>query len=273
MSDPIHVISLGAGVQSSTMALMAAAGELTPMPVAAIFADTQAEPASVYRWLDWLEKQLPFPVYRVTAGSLPSESTRLRHKRDGSGSYVRNNIPAYVRNEQGRASTLMRGCTRDFKIIPVVRRIRQLMRETGAASVVQWFGISRDEAHRVKPPTEKGFTGHWPLVDAGIRRADCFRWMEARGFPRPPRSACTFCPYHSDAEWHRLKTEEPADFEAAVTFEAQLQAAVAASSAPSARGGALFLHRSLRPLDSIDFTPDDRQADMFGNECEGMCGV
>jgi len=33
-----HVISLGAGVQSSTMALMAAAGEITPMPDCAIFA-------------------------------------------------------------------------------------------------------------------------------------------------------------------------------------------------------------------------------------------
>jgi hypothetical protein len=47
------------------MALMAAKGELTPMPVAAIFADTQGEPQSVYKWLDWLENQLPFPVYRV----------------------------------------------------------------------------------------------------------------------------------------------------------------------------------------------------------------
>lgn len=60
MSD-YNMISLGAGVQSSTMALMAELGEITPRPNAAIFADTQAEPASVYRWLDWLEKQLSFP--------------------------------------------------------------------------------------------------------------------------------------------------------------------------------------------------------------------
>ena len=61
MSEPLHIISLGAGVQSSTMALMAAAGEITPMPTCAIFADTQDEPASVYKWLDWLEPKLPFP--------------------------------------------------------------------------------------------------------------------------------------------------------------------------------------------------------------------
>ena len=75
MSEPIHIISLGAGVQSSTMALMAACGEITPMPVAAIFADTQNEPKSVYVWLDWLEKQLPFPVNLVTQGNLAELKT------------------------------------------------------------------------------------------------------------------------------------------------------------------------------------------------------
>ena len=69
-TDPMHILSLGAGVQSSTLALMAAKGEVGPMPMAAIFSDTQAEPKEVYDWLDWLEKQLPYPVYRVTAGNL-----------------------------------------------------------------------------------------------------------------------------------------------------------------------------------------------------------
>ena len=43
----LHILSLGAGVQSSTLALMFARGEVTPMPDCAIFADTGAEPASV----------------------------------------------------------------------------------------------------------------------------------------------------------------------------------------------------------------------------------
>ena len=69
-------LSLGAGVQSSTLALMIAHGELEPVD-AAIFADTGWEPKKVYAWLDWLEKQLPFPVYRVTAGDLGRESIAL----------------------------------------------------------------------------------------------------------------------------------------------------------------------------------------------------
>lgn len=69
----IHVISLGAGVQSSTMALMAKHGEITPMPDAAIFADTGAEPIGVYNWLLQLEEKLPCPIYRVSAGNLRDE--------------------------------------------------------------------------------------------------------------------------------------------------------------------------------------------------------
>jgi hypothetical protein len=50
----LRVISLGAGVQSTTMALMAAHGETTPMPDCAIFADTGWEPKAVYGHLRWL---------------------------------------------------------------------------------------------------------------------------------------------------------------------------------------------------------------------------
>ena len=37
----------------------------------------------------------------------------------------------------------------------------------------------------------------------------------------------------------------------------------------------LYLHRSLKPLDEIDFaSAEDRgQGTLFGDECEGMCGV
>ena len=49
ISEPVQgahlrVLSLGAGVQSTTLALMAAHGEIGPMPDAAIFADTGWEP-------------------------------------------------------------------------------------------------------------------------------------------------------------------------------------------------------------------------------------
>src|SRR5438445_8781019 len=102
-----HIISLGAGVQSSVMALMASEGLITPMPRAAIFADTQAEPASVYKWLEWLESKLAFPVVRVTRGDLGKESLRVRHSKGGTA-YQKPAPPLFIRDDDGKQGILMR---------------------------------------------------------------------------------------------------------------------------------------------------------------------
>jgi hypothetical protein len=260
-----NIISLGAGVQSSTMALMAAHGEITPMPDAAIFADTQAEPKSVYRWLDWLEGQLPFPVSRVTAGNLAEKTLALATV----------NLPIFTRDEAGNQGKIRnRNCTRDFKLVPLKREERSLAkirRGQVIPGVMTWIGISLDEVWRMKEPREPWRDHRWPLIELRMTRADCLRWMEKHNYPEPPRSACVFCPFHSDTEWRRLKSEEPEAFAAAVEFERNLQS--------SKTGGQFrtvpFLHRSLSPLDQVDFSTaeDYGQTNMFNNECEGMCGV
>ena len=57
-------------MQSSVMALMAADGLIKPMPDYAVFADTGWEPQAVYKHLDWLESELPFPIRRVSNGNI-----------------------------------------------------------------------------------------------------------------------------------------------------------------------------------------------------------
>ncbi|MGZ2991111.1 hypothetical protein AAER26_00050, partial [Pseudomonas aeruginosa] len=56
-------------------ALMAAHGEIGPMPDCAIFADTGWEPKAVYEHLAWLRSPnvLPFPVHIVSAGDLRAD--------------------------------------------------------------------------------------------------------------------------------------------------------------------------------------------------------
>lgn len=273
MTEPIHIISLGAGVQSSTMSLMAACGEITPMPKCAIFADTQAEPASVYRWLDWLEKQLPFPVIRATAGDLSKECIRIMKKRDASSTYAKILIPAYLRGIGNHGDGILpRFCTRDFKIYVVRREALKLMRQERAISVIQWIGISWDEALRMKPSQHRKIENRWPLIENKITRQKCLAWMSGRGHPKPPRSACVYCPFHSDAEWRNLKSNEPEEFSKAVDFELALQSAQSQSTKIT---GMPFLHRSLVPLSEVDFSTEEErgQLSLFNNECEGMCGV
>lgn len=270
------MLSLGAGVQSSTMALMAACGELRPMPTAAIFADTQSEPKAVYEWLAWLEKQLPYPVHRVTAGNLRENELRIRRSKKSGRLYLKNSIPAFVRKPDGGRGLLGRKCTADYKIVPLQRKVKELVgikRATKDVRAIMWIGISRDEALRMKPSRVSYIENRWPLIDANMTRAQCLKWMADHGYPVPPRSACTFCPFHSDEEWRRLKTESPDEFAGVVDFEKQLQDA---ASKQEVLQGKPYLHETCEPIGGVDLSEKRggyAQSSLFGNECEGMCGV
>lgn len=245
------------------------------MPVAAIFADTQAEPKSVYTWLDWLEKQLPFPVYRVTRGSLKDDSTQVRRSKLSGKLYMKGAIPAFVKSANGQIGLLGRQCTSDYKIDVLTRKARELCdwkRGEKRMLVTLWIGISFDEIYRMKPSREKWISHRWPLVDAMKTREHCLKWMNNNAFPKPPRSACVFCPFHSDAEWIRLRNDEPEEFQAAVEYEIRLQDA---ASRQEVLKGVPFLHKECVPISEVRFDegPSHVQLNMFNNECEGMCGV
>lgn len=278
MTKPLHVISLGAGVQSSTMALMFAAGELLPMPDCAIFADTGAEPRHVYSWLDWLKTKLPFPVYRVMhkRGLTVNIVESINGKRFASAPFFTESGGNGAEFFAGRrAGQLRRQCTREFKIGPITKKLRELVglkyrqRAPRKNLVVQYIGISFDEISRMRASRLHWIEHRWPLVDLRMKRHDCLNWMAVNGFPKPERSACSYCPYHSDTEWRNLKKFWPDDFADAVSIDQLIRAGVRGTTQQ------LYLHRSLKPLDEIDFrtAEDAGQVDMFNNECEGMCGV
>lgn len=253
------------------MALMAAAGEILPMPTCAIFADTQAEPQSVYDWLDWLEKQLPFPVHRVSFGNLLEKSLVVRTAKITGNKYTKHSPPAYIFDGKD-SGMLMRQCTVDSKITIIHRAIRNIR---NGRPVIQWIGISLDECHRMKDSRKRYIKNIYPLVDRGITRGDCIRWMESKHFPEPPRSACSFCPYHDDNEWIRLRDKEPDAFAQAVEYEKRLQATM---KQVTGFRGIPWLHKSHKPLSSVVFCPSTKRRDVqtnlnFINECEGMCGV
>lgn len=222
-----HIISLGAGVQSSTMALMAAHGEITPMPECAIFADTGAEPQKVYEWLDWLEQQLPFPVKRVMKGD-----GLLKHVIDAVEGGRFAGAPFFTESKNG-GGRLRRQCTREFKIEPIERFIRREIlglkhgqRAPKEVTVTQWIGISQDEIQRMKNP-QNAFTAHrWPLIELRMTRTDCLRWMEAKGYPMPSKSSCTFCPYHDNALWREIKTADPQAWGQAVEIDRMIRSGV-----------------------------------------------
>jgi len=262
------------------MALMAAHGEITPTPIAAIFADTHAEPPSVYKWLDWLEKQLPFPVHRVSRGSLTNKCLTVNHNRKTGKEYYSNMIPAFVLGADGSVGRVERHCTYDYKIYPITKKQREIAvikrwtKNDIGPVVIQWIGISSDESKRCSPSRDGWSESRWPLIELGMRRYDCGYWMMKNGYPQPPRSACVYCPFHRNEEWRRLKTEEPQSFDEAVDFERRLQILHKSITANGRIKGTPFLHRSCKPLYEVDFTDyESAQGCLWPEEVCGVCGV
>jgi hypothetical protein len=277
------VLNLGAGVQSSCLALMAAKGEITPMPDFAVFADTQAEPASVYDWLDWLEAQLPFPVYRVTKGSLEADSltpakatSKAKHYDEGE-EYMRRLIPLFgILPNGAKTAAIGRSCTADYKIRQIEKEIIErcgISRGQKEITVTQLIGISWDELQRMKGARLKWTQIRWPLIERRMTRRQCLEWMQLNGYPEPPRSACVWCPFHSDTEWRRLRDFEPIEFQRAVDFDDKIRTLGRKDRALKMD---VFLHNSCKPLSEIDFDSDEQKGQQvwdFQAECEGMCGV
>ena len=268
-SKTLTVISLGAGVQSSTMAIMAAKGDF-PKVDCAIFADTGYEPKAVYKYLEFLKKILPYPVYLVEKGNIRDDMLAAK----GTTNFVV--APFFTQNKiTGKKGMVMRQCTNDYKIQPIRTKIRELCNVKKGKHfpkdkyVEQWIGISTDEAGRMKPARDKYILNRHPLIEAKMSRQDCINYLKKNDIPLPEKSACIVCPYHNDAYWHFMKTERPSEFADAVDFDKQVR------NISRKEDEQLYSHRSCKPLDEVEFDKKetDKQLDMFNNECEGMCGV
>jgi len=278
-----RILSLGAGVQSTTLYLMAIEGEIPTFDLC-VFADTQAEPAAVMQHLEWLQSLGGPPIVITTAGSL-TEAIDLRQE-DGSplpGQSGRNVlIPGFAVDERtGARGMIPRQCTRDFKIRPIERAVKQHLFGLESrqhvprnAQIEQVLGLSYDEPKRVirvkQRFAEKGerYTVDLPLWDLEMTRGDCIKYLKDRVPHETPRSACVYCPYKSDAEWRDLKENHPADWARAVDLDNKFRHA--------ARGNCKrFLHSSGQPLELVDLTKaktEPANRSQFVNECEGMCG-
>lgn len=204
----MRLLSLGAGVQSTTLAMMSTDGTL-PKVDGAIFADTGWEPQRVYEHLDRLEAVLTaagIPLHRVSSGNLRADAIDPAHR------YA--SVPYFVRNPDGSDGMGRRQCTSEYKLAPINRKVRELL---GAAPpdfrrvpkgnhAEQWIGFSADEVGRVSDKDGVSYvTKRYPLIEMGMDRKACTRWLEARGWTKVAKSACIGCPYHGNAQWRELR--------------------------------------------------------------------
>lgn len=265
----VHILNLGAGVQSTMLYLMAVDGML-PLDCA-IFADTQDEPESVYKHLSWLQTLQGPPIHVTSRGKLSGDL--LREENSGGGRFA--TVPFYIKMPDGTTGMARRQCSKEYKVEVVERYIRRSIlnlkpkqRIPKNTEVHQYFGISTDEARRSVGIRKRVHFAHFPLMEMGYTRADCRRVLEIKVPHEVPKSACVFCPFRDDLGWIALR-KNPEDWAVAVAVDKALRE----PGKILKRGlrGELYVHRSCVPLDQVKFR-HERQFNMFTTECEGMCG-
>ncbi len=276
------VISLGLGQQSTTMYLMSSRGTIERADFA-VFADPGAESKATYKHLKWLR------AWSKANNGIPIIVTGKKSLyRDLILSAIRDNrrsasIPAFTKDLKGKIGLLRRQCTEEYKTNQINRLIRRaygLAERQRVPSTEVWLGITLEEIERAKFPRTNWMVFVYPFLNikaykhdfervqytAVLRRVDCQKWMEQEGFPLPPKSACTFCPYQSDARWRETKLKDPKEWQRLVMLDEAIR-----NSTKKGISHPIYLHRSCQPLRTANLNED--QLDMFTSECSGVCGI
>lgn len=277
-----HVLSFGAGVQSTALLLMSCRGMLPKLDLA-IFSDTGWEPDAVYDHLEWCKEYAAkhgIEIVTVSGGNIRKQYMDFVNEGKRFAS-----IPLHVLNKDGTRGMGRRQCTREFKITPVetylrreVMGLKPRQRAPKTCQMYQWMGISYDEMGRAKTSRdawkEHRFPFlhnicHDPMLDKPWRRPQIQAWL-VENYPdiEVPRSACIGCPYHDNHEWRKIKNDSKA-WADAVEFDKAVRK-------QPGMNGLTFLHSSCKPLDEVDLSTDvEKGQNLLGfmGECDGMCGL
>lgn len=172
--EPVHVVALSGGKDSTSMALELAARE--PRAYRYVCTPTGNElPAMVAHW-SRLETLLGAPLELLGTHTLEG----------------------LMEHQECLPSTRMRWCTRMLKVEPVQRFYAGL-----PAGSIAYVGLRADE------PAREGIFGsavvqRFPLRDWGWGIDQVRGSLRARGVVIPPRTDCMWCPYQAADDWFRL---------------------------------------------------------------------
>jgi hypothetical protein len=261
----VRFFSFGGGVQSTAVLALQALGRLPDPYDAFLFAnvgDDSEDPLTIEYFHEYhkpFAKKHGIELHELHNTLRGKPITLVEDILRPTRSII---IPMYVGTAPGR-----RKCTGDYKI-KVVHRWHRKLGSTSENPATVGLGISVDEIQRAR--TDSGFDDQlldYPLLDLGMHRRDCFDVIEEVGLPKPPRSACFFCPFHSMESWRELKNERPALFAKAV----EIEEAMGDRCDELGKGYKMWMTKFGAPLDRV---VDDQMAlDLEGPEgCDsGSC--
>ena len=232
----MKILSLGAGMQSTVLALMACENShapgshpLVPVYDAVVYCDLGFE-------APWVQAQVAFIRNACKDSRIPLHVLDCNLYQDYLQNFGRSRtsaIPFRTLSPEGRKGKMFRACTLDYKI----RRIRSFVRwellgyrkgqrlrpeDIGAHEL--HLGFSAEEKSRAFGSEYPLFVNRFPLADIGYTRADCYRYnLDVWGLDTKA-SACAFCPFHTNYFFDYLRRCESASYEKLVGFDRMLAA-------------------------------------------------
>ena len=195
-------MSMGAGVQTTAMLI-----KYNTDFEQVIFADTGDEIPQTYEYIEkYLKpfcKEHDIPWYTV--------------KKRGYDSLM-----DYCFQKKTLPIKLTRWCTREFKIFPVNRKLKELgARKNDPFDIA--IGISIDESHRLGSGAfvDKPMYQHkvYPFIEDKISRKDCYKIIQDYGWELPMKSGCDYCPFKPKKELQAIRVSNPERFKQIVAME------------------------------------------------------
>lgn len=182
-SEPVHVVALSGGKDSSAMALRLA--ELEPRAYVYVCTPTGNESAAMFAHWRRLADLLGRPLTPIVGGTLLG----------------------LVNAQRAIPNWRQRWCTRLLKIEPYAAFLGTL-----PGPVVSYVGLRADEPDRAGGDyaAVAGVTSRYPLREWGWRQRDVWAYLEARGVTIPERTDCQLCFFQRIGEWYRLWETDPA---------------------------------------------------------------
>lgn len=285
----MDALSLGFGVQSTGIALMAAMDRI-PRPDKIYFSDLHRESKEVYDYIGYITPILNkygIEITTVEPGDLYETVINYKGLREiGLRSTM---IPLwYADQTTGSARPLNRQCTTDYKIEAIASRVRLDLgkKRLLANSVRMWMGISSDEEYRIKQLYPNTFrVNHYPLIGKyaditypgkpwpTLSRKMIKDIFNKNGIKVPPKSSCYFCPFHTIDYWYHIYQNFPDEWQSAVKLDRIIRDYNNKSG--TFESGPFYLWKGLRPLESIDFDYEiskfKKQPDLFSGCDSGFC--
>ena len=231
----IKILSCGAGMQSTALALMSCENKkggtkhkLVPIYDAVIFCDLGIEPNWVYDQVQFVQaacekSEIPFYIL---------ETPLYQDYINNFGKTRVTSVPFWSVGPDGKHARMRRNCTIDYKIMAIQRFVKyeilgyrkyQRLRPEDIGTNEMHIGFSVEEKHRAFASRNLLFQNHFPLIEMGLTRADNYKYILEKWGLETKASACCICPFHRNYFFEYLKNHHPDDYIETVRFDRILE--------------------------------------------------